>query len=193
MPNISVKRLIKKAVERSERENVDVVILTGDITFANMPVKNIVGPFIQAKKQVLLIPGNHDGVETIDFLAEYYDNTRNIHGHYFIKSGIGFFGAGGADFGINQISDNEILELLEKGHEKVKHLEKKIMVTHMHPQGTKSEFSGFQGSEVVRKAIEKFQPDLALFSHIHEASGTEDMIGKTRAVNVSRRERIFEI
>ena len=87
----------------------------------------------------------------------------------------------------------EIFELLEKGHEKVKHLEKKIMITHLHPEGTKSEFSGFRGSKALRKAIEKFQPDLALFSHIHEASGTEDKIGKTRAVNVSRRERIFEI
>ena len=74
-----------------------------------------------------------------------------------------------------------------------KDLEKKIMVTHMHPEGTKSEFSGFIGSKAVRKAIEKFRPDIALFSHIHEASGTEEKIGKTLAVNVSRRERIFEV
>ena len=67
------------------------------------------------------------------------------------------------------------------------------MVTHMHPHNTKSEFSGWEGSKSVRRAIEKFKPDVAIFGHIHEASGTEDQIGKTRAINVSRKGKIFEV
>jgi len=171
----------------------DIVILTGDLTFMEMPAKNIVGPFIKKKKQVLLIPGNHESNETVNFLTELYPGTKNIHGDSFIKSNLGIFGAGGADIGIHEISDKEISNLLHKSHEKVKGLDKKLMVTHMHPQGTKSEFSGFEGSKSIRKAIEEFQPDIAIFSHIHEASGTEDKIGKTRAINVSRKGKIFEI
>ena len=74
-----------------------------------------------------------------------------------------------------------------------KGLDKKIMVTHIHPFGTKSEFSGFKGSKAVRKAIEKFQPDVAICAHIHEAAGMEDKIGKTRVINVSRKGKIFEV
>lgn len=187
------ERLVKRLVERAEKEDVDLVILTGDLTFAETSTKNIVGPFVKAKKQVLLIPGNHESIATVDFLAELYPNTKNIHGYSFIKNNLGIFGAGGADIGIHQIKDSEIFGLLKRGNENVKDLEKKIMVTHMHPLGTKSEFSGFKGSEAIRKAIEKFQPDIAIFSHIHEAAGTEEKIGKTKVINVSGKGKIFEV
>lgn len=187
------ERFVKKLAEKAEKEKIDLVILTGDLTFAEISTKNLVGPFVKAKKQVLLIPGNHESVATIDFLAELYPNTKNIHGYSFIKNDLGIFGAGGADIGIHEIKDSEIFELLRKGNEKIKGLDKKIMVTHMHPKGTKSEFSGFKGSKAIRKAIEEFQPDIAIFSHIHEAGGDEEKIGKTKVINVSRKEKIFEI
>ena len=185
--------LIKNLSKKAKEENVDLVILAGDLTFAEQSVKNIVGPFIKEKKQVLLIPGNHESVATADFLAEMYSNTKNIHGDSFIKENLGIFGAGGADIGIHQIGESEIFELLKKGNENVKGLDKKIMVTHFHPRGSKSEFSGFKGSESVRKAIYEFEPDIAIFAHIHEAAGTEEQIGKTRAINVSGKGKIFEI
>ena len=187
------ERFVKKIAKKAEKEKIDLVILTGDLTFFEDSTKNIIGPFVKAKKQVLLIPGNHESVATIDFLAELYPNTKNIHGYSFIKDNVGIFGAGGADIGIHQIKDSEIFELLKKGNEKIKGLDKKIMVTHIHPKGSKSEFSGFKGSKAVRKAIEKFQPDIAIFSHIHEAAGVEEKIGKTKVINVSRKEKIFEI
>ena len=183
------ERLAQKAV----KENVDLVVLAGDLTFLEQSTDNIIGPFAKVGKKVLLIPGNHESIATIDFLAELYPDTKNIHGDSFIKYNLGIFGAGGADIGIHQIKASEIFELLKKGNESVKNLEKKIMVTHMHPQGTKSEFSGFKGSEAVRKSIEKFQPDVAIFSHIHEAAGTEEKIGKTKVMNVSRKGKIFEV
>lgn len=67
------------------------------------------------------------------------------------------------------------------------------MVTHMHPEGSKSEFSGFPGSKAIRKAVEKFKPDFLINAHIHEAGGIEERIGKTHVVNVSGKEKIFEI
>lgn len=122
-----------------------------------------------------------------------YDNTKNIHGYSFVKGDLGVFGAGGADIGINIMSDSDLFYLLKKGNEEVKGLKKKIMVTHMHPQGSRSEFSGFEGSKAIRKAIKDFQPDILINSHIHEAGGMEETIGKTRVINVSRKEAIFEI
>jgi len=77
--------------------------------------------------------------------------------------------------------------------EKIKDLEKKIMVSHMHAAGTKSEFSGFKGSEALRHAIKEFKPDLFISGHIHEAEGIEEKIGKTKVISVGRRGRIIEI
>jgi len=184
--------LVKKLAEKAKKENVDLIILAGDITFAEQSTKNLIGPFVKAKKQVLLIPGNHESIATTDFLAQRY-NIKNIHGYGFIEKGIGIFGAGTANIGIHQIGDKNIFRLLEKGNKEVKNAKKKIMVTHIHPSGSKSEVFGFAGSKAVKDAIEKFHPDILINSHLHEAGGIEEKIGKTRVINVSRKEKIFEI
>ena len=51
----------------------------------------------------------------------------------------------------------------------------------------------FPGSKGVRKAIDKFHPDLLLCSHVHEAEGIEEKIGKTRVINVGKKGKIIEI
>jgi len=185
--------LVKRLAEKAVKENVDLIILAGDITFAEQSTKNLVGPFLKAKKPILLIPGNHESVATANFFAEMYPGTMNIHGYSFQKEDLGIFGAGAGDIGINQIKDSEIFSLLKQGHESVKNSPKQIMVTHMHPKGGKSEFSGFQGSNAVRKAIKEFSPDILITAHIHEAGGIKKKIGKTRVINVARKEKIFEI
>jgi Icc-related predicted phosphoesterase len=185
--------LVKRLAEKAVKENVDLIILAGDLTFAEQSTKDLIGPFIKAKKQVLLIPGNHESMATVDFLTEMYPNTKNIHGYSFKTNNLGIFGAGAGDVGINMIKDSDIFNLLKKGHEDIKNSEKQIMVTHMHPKGSKAEFSGFPGSVAVKKAIKEFQPNILITAHIHEAAGLEEQIGKTRVINVSRKEKIFEI
>jgi len=184
--------LAKKFAKKAKDEKVDLVILAGDLTFAEQSTKNIIGPFLKEKKKVLLLHGNHESLATADFLSEMYaPYTENLHTYSFQKGGIGIFGAGGV-VGFN-ISEREIFNTLKKGHSSLKNPKKKIMVTHMHSADTKSEFSGFEGSTAIKKAIEKFKPDLFIHSHIHEAEGIEEKIGKTRVINVGRRGKIFEI
>lgn len=185
--------LVKKLAERAKKENVDLVILAGDITFLEQSTKNLIGPFVKAKKQVLLIPGNHESIATADFLAEMYPNTRSIHGYSFIKGDLGIFGAGGADIGINRTTDTELFKLLKKGNEKLKGLKKKIMVTHMHAKNSKAELTGFKGSKAITKALKQFKPDILISAHIHEAGGIEEKLQGTKVINVSRKPAVFEI
>ncbi len=184
--------LVKKLAEKAKKEDVDVVILAGDLTFVEQSVKNLIGPFIKAKTQVLLIPGNHESNATMNFLAGMYPNTKNIHGYSIKRGNLGIFGAGGGDI-INITPEKEIFRALKQGHEKIKDSKKKIMVTHMHPKGSKAEFSGFKGSKTVRKAIKEFKPDILISAHIHEAAGIEEKIEGTKVINVSRKAKIFEI
>lgn len=185
--------LVKKLAEKTKKENIDIIIIAGDITFAEQSIKNLIGPFVNKKRQILIIPGNHESENTVNIMTELYPNTQSIHGKSFTKKNIGIFGAGTADFGIDIIGENSIFGLLKKSHKEIEHLEKKIMVTHMHPKGSKAELFGWQGSNSVTKAIKKFSPDILITAHIHEASGMEEIIGKTKVINVSRKEKIFEI
>ncbi|MFW6226308.1 MAG: metallophosphoesterase family protein [bacterium] len=187
------KRIIRKTLSLIKNENPDLIILAGDMTFIEQDIEKIMNYFGKIKKEILVIPGNHETPESINTITKKHSNIKNIHGNYFIKDNIGFFGAGGGDVVLHVINENDIEKLLKKGHEKLKNIEKKVMITHMHPKGSKSEFTGFQGFKSITKAIYDFEPDLVLNAHIHEAGGAYDKFKKTRVINVSRNPAIIEI
>ena len=186
-------QLVKRLAEQAKNENVDLVVLCGDITQAEESTDNLIGPFAALGKKVLLIPGNHETVATTDFLAEVYGVTH-LHGYSIQIGDVGIFGCGGAEVGPFPTDDKEIYTLLNKGFEKIKNVKKKIMVTHVHPKGSKIEgFSNFvEGSVSVKKAIEKFKPDLMLCGHVHEAHGIEEKIGGTTLINVGKHGKIID-
>jgi len=180
----------KKLAEKAEKENVDLVILTGDIT-GFVETKNLLKPFTKKNKKVVFVPGNWETQETANFLSKLY-GVKNIGEHYVKYKDIGIFGIGSADWQLN-LNEKKAFQKLKKDFEKIKDLEKKIMVSHVHAAGTKSEFSGFPGSQALRKAIEEFKPDIFISGHIHEAEGLQEKIGKTRVINVGRKGEVIEI
>lgn len=203
--------LAKRLAEKASKEKVDLVILCGDLTEGDEKTDNLIGPFLKQGKRVVLVPGNHESVATADFLSKIY-GVKNLHGYGIKlfdpepkhakasksgedKSYVGLFGCSGVNIGIHQVTDKEAYDLLMKGHNYVKDADIKIMVSHVHPAGTKMEkfTQFFEGSKAIRRAIDKFQPDIMLCSHVHEAEGLEEKIGKTRVLNVGRKGKIFEI
>ena len=184
-------KIAKALAKKAEKENVDLVVLCGDIV-GFTETDNIIKPFKEKNKKVLIIPGNHDTNATADFLATLY-NIRNLHGYSAKYENIGFFGAGGADIGPGMISESDLFKTLKKAHSTLNGIEKKVMITHMHPENSQSELSGFPGSSSIRKAIEQFKPDILIHGHIHEAAGAKEIIGKTKVINVGRNGTIIEI
>lgn len=182
----------KKLAEKAKKAKVDLVVLCGDIT-GWRETKNFIKPFKDKNQKVIIVPGNWDSFATADFLAESY-NIRNIHG-YSVKYGdIGFFGAGGAEGpGPGRTTEKQILETLKKAYSGLKGIEKKIMVTHEHPAGGLSEFSGIEGSKAITHAIKQFKPDILIHGHIHEGEGIEETIGKTKVFNVGKEGKIIDI
>ncbi|MFH1211597.1 MAG: metallophosphoesterase [Candidatus Woesearchaeota archaeon] len=197
--------LAEMLAKKAEKEHVDLVVIAGDISEDDDLPDGIMKPFKQRQLKVVFVPGNHDSIATADFLSEFY-KIKNLHGYSVRYKDVGLFGAGGTTIGTGIIGprstfeEKEVFELLRKGWEKINYLKKKIMVTHVHPQGSLSEKmsgiavkNGVSGSTAVRMAIDNFKPDILLCCHIHEAEGIEEKIGKTRVISVGKKGKIIEI
>ncbi len=189
-------RQASKLAEFALKQKVDLVILSGDLTFAEQSVDYLIGPFAKRKLNTVFVPGNHETIATANFLAKQYEPyARNLHADGEKVKGVGLFGVGSANVGLFQLSEKEIYDSLKKGFDKVKDTKLKIMISHVHPSDSQMSklCQWVPGSTGIKRAIEKFHPDIAICSHAHEAEGIEEKIGNTRVINVGRRGKIIEI
>jgi len=163
----------------SEIASADLVLLAGDITRFGVAenASRVLEAFRTYNRRILAVAGNIDRPEAARFLEE---EGISLHGRGKRIGDVGLFGAGG-----NEMSDEDLLALLERGRAEVKDAAVKILVTHAPPRKTRVDrmFLGLHvGSAALRAFIERAQPDLCLCGHIHEARGTDE-IGPTRILN----------
>ncbi len=188
--------LVYKLAKKAKDYDVDLVILAGDLTFAEKSLNSLIGPFKKVGKTVLLLPGNHETIATVDFLANLYSpGTYNFHAYSIMLGNIGIAGVGLANIGLFSVSDKEIEKVAKKVLSEIKNAKSKILITHVPPFGTKVDNLGFTygGSIGLRKIIEEYKPNLVLCGHIHETFGKKDKIGDTLIINVGREGKIFEL
>ncbi len=187
-------RAIERLAEKAEKENVDAIVLSGDFTNFDYLSKGSFKKLKQAGKKIFIIPGNHESLSTIKFAIENY-GVFSLNGYYADFGEVGLFGAGGANIGpVTMNAEKEMLSMLSKSFDKIKKKKSKIMITHVHPSKSLVEkISGFEGSKAVKEAIDKFKPDVAIFSHIHEGHGIEDKVGDTRLICAGKDGVIVEV
>ena len=184
------RTLAESLADKADLEGVDAILFCGDIVDDEDNPNGVLAAF---RKPVFVVPGNHDSPSTFDFLVQRY-KVKNLHGYGYKAGKFGFFGCGSVNLGIWQQSETEIFEMLKRGAEYVKDCKRKVLVSHVHPAQSKmSLVSGFEGSEGLRKAIEELQPDLVFCSHVCEAEGIEEKIGKTRVIQVGRKGKVLEV
>ncbi len=179
--------IAKKLSEKAKKQKVDLVVLAGDIYGYEDGDEGILSPFKKAKQKVVFVPGNCDFDKECKMLER---EGKNIHDYYVTYSGVGIAGIGSPNWKLS-LGDSDF-EKIKRNFDRMKPA-KRILVSHLHAEGTAAEFSGIAGEKVLRKAVRKFKPDLLISAHIHEAEGIEDKIGKTRVVQVGRRGKILEI
>ena len=168
--------------------DADCVIITGDLTnFGGVGrAKKVIETVSSHNPHLYAQPGNMDLKQVEDYVDEL---GINIHSRGVIIQGVGFFGVGGSNYTPfntpTEYTEEEIKEFILKGYEEIKHVELKVLVSHTPPYKTKVDIvSGGHhvGSVSVRDFIEKYQPQVCLTGHIHEAVG-EDIIGNTKILN----------
>ena len=186
------KHLIKEMAEKALLNKVDLVLLAGDFSAGDGSMEGLIGPFKAKGIEVGIIPGNHEGMADIGFLTEKY-GAKNLHGYILKKGDVGIFGCGYGDVGIHQLNEKDFFNTLKKAHNSLEGIKKKIMITHIQPSESILGLGMFPGSKGVRKAVEEFQPDIHFCGHVHESHGIEEVIGKTRVINVGRKGKIIEV
>ena len=187
------RTFIREMAEKGHSEGVDLVILAGDIADHQGSVEGLVGPFKAKGLEVAVIPGNHEGLAEIGFLEDKY-GAKNLHGYVWKKGDVGIFGCGYADVGVTQLTEEQFFNTLKQAHDQLHDVKKKVMLTHVQPQGSiLSMGMDHWGSTGVSKAVKEFQPDIHICGHIHETHGIEDKIGKTRVINVGKTGKIIEL
>lgn len=183
--------LAERLAKKAKKGNVDLVILAGDIHGQVKKARGLIKPFKKNKTKVIFVPGNWDTSEESSSIQKIYD-IKNIDGYYVNYKGVSILGIGSPDFALD-IDKKESWDKLKKNFERITVNNKKILVSHIHISGSKAEFSGFPGSKILRKAVKKFEPDIVISSHIHEAEGIEELIGKSKIIQVGRNGKILEI
>ncbi|MFC2142801.1 metallophosphoesterase [Candidatus Aenigmatarchaeota archaeon] len=190
-------RAVKKLAEKAEKENVDLVLLCGDITDFDMNTEGMIGPFLEKNKKVAFVSGNHDMPAATEFLTEKY-KIPNIQYHAFKIDNVGFFGCGGVNvnLGFNVMDDETMFNYIKRGFTYIEDAEKKILVTHLHSADSTADKEFFiegSGGKGIKAAIDVFKPDIHLSGHMHEFEGAVDYIGKTKLMSVGKNGTIFEI
>jgi Icc-related predicted phosphoesterase len=179
--------IAKKLSIKAKKNKVDLVVLAGDIYGYDVGDEGILDAFRKAGQKVVFVPGNCDFDDECRVLER---NGKNIHNYYVTYGDVGIAGVGSPNWKLS-LDDDDLGEI-KRNFDRMKPA-KRILVSHLHAEGTAAEFSGIPGETVLRKAVDNFKPDLLISAHIHEAEGIEDKIGKTRIIHVGRRGKILEI
>lgn len=165
--------------------DADLVVIAGDIT--NFGGKDeayqVLSEIKKINKNILGVSGNCDRPEVIEVLKSeginLQDEIREVRE-------IQFFGIGGSGYTPfntpQEYSDNDFERIINKY---IKRCKTGVLISHSPPLRTKVDrtlLGIHAGNKIIREFIEKYQPDLCICGHIHEARNTEK-IGKTIIVN----------
>lgn len=171
----------------ADLRHADLVLVAGDVTnFGHgNDASKVIDQLAAWNDKIFGIHGNCDRSGVEEILA-----TRGMNLHATMKrvGDIIFFGIGGCNktpFRTPQEYSEKELEAFTKDFSKSVDARHYVMVSHAPPYKTRVDkvFFGFHvGSKAIRTFIEKFQPDLVVCGHIHEARGF-DHIEKTLIIN----------
>jgi uncharacterized protein len=167
---------------------VDVLLVGGDITTGGTPddasaALELWKPHVP---RILAVAGNMDSAAIDERLAEL---GVSVNGDGQVIDGVGICGVSAAPLSSlhtpYELDDDELERRADAALGSIRDARVRIFCPHAPPYDTNCDElpSGEHvGSVVVRRLVEREQPDLVLCGHIHESNGV-DFIGETRVVN----------
>lgn len=187
--------LVKKITEGVDFKNIEFVVLIGDLSERDDDFKDLLGVF--KDKKIFMVPGNHESSSQLEILKEKYNVHLVGNSPIMINEDLVLFGTNYIHIGPYGIPEEEVFENLVANYDSIKDVKCKVHLSHIPPHGTKigdaSPFAPFiEGSRAIRTFLDNFNPHLTLVGHIHESSGLEEIVNKTKVLNVGRTFKILE-
>jgi Icc-related predicted phosphoesterase len=168
--------------------DVDVLLVGGDLTNAGTPAdaERAIGLWKPLVPRVLAVAGNMDSPAIDERLAEL-GVAIDGRGELIEDVGIGGISAAPRSHMHTpyELDDDEIERRADTALAAIRGARVRIFCPHAPPYDTECDRlrSGEHvGSPVLRRLIEREQPDVVFCGHIHEARGV-DFVGETRIVN----------
>jgi len=173
---------------KEKAKSADLIVCGGDFTIFENNMDAVLREFNNFGKPMLIIHGNHETSSSVMMACESLKNLHFIHKSYYITEDLVFFGFGGGGFSIRDESFTREAESFMRELKTISDRNNKkyqlILITHAPPYGTKLDDIGEHvGNKNIAEFIQKHQPIIAMSGHLHENSGVEDKIGKTRIFN----------
>jgi uncharacterized protein len=174
-------------VERSSE--ADVVIAAGDFASIHEGLEETIGALKPIERPTILVPGNNETDEALRAACDGWASAHVLHGEGTDIDGVSFFGLGAGvpttpwDWSFD-LTDEEAAAKLEGCPEGA------VLVVHSPPKGHLDK--GF-GSEAILQTIERKQPPIAVFGHIHECQGEQEQLGATLLANLGPAGTLLEL
>ncbi len=188
-------KLINNIKQYNDLNSIDFIVFTGDLSEKNNDFKKLLNVF--KGKQIFMVPGNHETKTKLKKLEDHYNVHMIGNKPVRVHKDLVLFGTNYLGIGHYGISEQQVFDNLLANFDAIKDAKCKIHLSHIPPDDTKianaSPFFPFiKGSEAVRVFLDNFHPDLTLCGHIHETSGLEEIVNKTKVVNVAQTSKLFE-
>ena len=171
----------------------DLVIGAGDFCNHRKGLDRAMALLAGITKPLITVPGNAESAE--ELRAAALPGMHVLHGEALDIEGLQIFGLGG---GVPETPFGDwSFDLSEKEAERLlsRCTRADLLVCHSPPKGQGDETStGLSvGAQSILQAVERLQPQLALFGHIHDSWGFRGQLDRTVTANLGPEPSFFEI
>jgi len=183
-----------RALEALMDIQADYYIAAGDLVSWARGLDKV-GPILQRRERVYVLPGNHESASDIAGFCERF-GFHDFHGQTLELGGWRIAGLGYSNptpFNTpGEYSEAELSRRLAPFAE----LQPLVLICHCPPKATaldRVKEGLHAGSTAVREFIDRHQPEWFFCGHIHEAEGVQERMGATRGCNVGKRGFLLEL
>ena len=184
-----------KALDALMRTEADHYICAGDLSNFSRNLDGCGEVLQQRAGRVHVIPGNHETEDRVVRLCERF-GLHHFHGQTFPiaqyqVAGMGYSSPTPFDTP-GEYSEEELARRLAVFNG----IKPMIAVVHCPPMRTAlDKMRNFRhgGSTAVREFLEREQPEFFFCGHIHEAAGTAERLGPTKAMNVGKQGFLLDL
>lgn len=188
-------KLIQKIEKELQKTPIDFILITGDISEKKDDFGKLLGIF--NKKQIFMVPGNHESKKQLKILQENYNVHLVGNSPVLVHENLVLFGSNYIGIGRAGLHEEDIFHNMVDNFNSIKDIKTKIFLTHLPPHDTimgnaSPYFPLIGGSIATRVFLENFKVDLTFVGHIHETSGLEEIVNENKVINLARTFKIFE-